>query len=341
MNMEERKAAWRSLHDQKRRAVVMINWQDEQPRPWPYPELKKKRIDWALKNYRDQMERAEWLHDDRVPCLLPYTGTEIFAHAFGCRVHMSGDNMPFALPLVNSAEEAALLKTPDPEAGLAEVWEIAEALHAAEPDALLALPDIQSPLDISALIWEKSDFYAAMLEEPEAVLELNDKVLSLLTGFLDRWKERFGQELIAHYPDYYMPGGLTLSEDEVGVIGAAMFDTFCLPDLNALSRRYGSIGIHCCADSEHQWQNFKKIENLKVINLVRPADILERAYPVFRDTCIQMPSISHIDEQGAFSLPDSARGSRVVLQANARNRDEALRALETLRQGQEKLERQA
>lgn len=80
---------------------------------------------------------------------------------------------------------------------------------------------------------------------------------------------------------------------------------------------------------------------LKVINLVRPADILERAYPVFRDTCIQMPSISHIDEQGAFSLPDSARGSRVVLQANARNRDEALRALETLRQGQEKLERQA
>jgi hypothetical protein len=331
MPFEERKQAWEELYTGKRRRLAMIYF-NETERPWPYPELKKERIAWALQVYRVQRDRAEWLKDDRVPFLAPYTGTEIFARAFGCKVHLPGDNMPFALPRVVCAAEAAKLRTPDPESALAEIWEIAEALHQAEPDAVLALPDIQSPLDIAALVWEKTDFYAAMLEAPEAVLELTEKAFALLTGFLDRWFARYGRAFISHYPDYYMPFGVTLSEDEVGVIGAELFDRFCLPSLNALSNRYGGrIGVHCCADSAHQWQGFRKIEGLTVLNLVQPEDVLRRAYPFFGGTCAQMHSVRNVDDRGSLCLPDNAEELRLVLQAWADGRDDALRKLETLK----------
>lgn len=333
MEFQHRKDVWKALYAGERRAVAIVHF-DDGVRPWPYPQNKRERIAYALSVYRKQRERAEWLEDDRVPFLSPYTGTEIFAQAFGCQVHLSGDNMPFALPLVHSALEAAGLKVPDPFGALADVWEIAQALHSAYPEAILALPDVQSPMDIAALIWEKSAFYAAMIEEPEAVLDLTEKIYELLTGFLDAWFKAFGSEFIAHYPDYYMPGGITLSEDEVGAISPAMFREFCLPHLNALSQRYGGIGLHCCADSRHQWSGFQTVRGLKTLNLVREPEVLAEAYGVFRGDCVQMHNISNVGPDGRFSLPQSASGARVVLQAWVKTRAEGLRTLALLREGQ-------
>ena len=98
-----------------------------------------------------------------------------------------------------------------------------------------------------------------MVEEPEAVKELCCKTHELLTSFLDEWFRRYGKTFIAHHPDYYMPYGVTLSEDEAGSVSPEMFEEFFLPHLTALSERYGQIGIHCCANAMHQWENFKKI----------------------------------------------------------------------------------
>jgi uroporphyrinogen-III decarboxylase len=333
MEFQDRKDAWKALYAGERKAVAILHF-DDGVRPWPYPQNKRERIAYALNTYRRQRERAEWLRDDRVPFLSPYTGTEIFAQAFGCKVHLSGDNMPFALPLVHSAQDAAALKVPDPVGALPDVWEIAHALHAVYPEAILALPDIQSPMDIAALIWEKSAFYTAMIEEPEAVMELTDKIYTLLTGFLDEWFRTFGSEFIAHYPDYYMPAGVTLSEDEIGVISPGMFRQFCLPHLNALSQRYGGIGIHCCADSRHQWKGFQTVQGLKTLNLVREADVLAEAYGFFRNDCVQMHNISSIGPDGRLALPESAKNARVVLQAWVKNKAEGQRSLELLRQGQ-------
>ena len=327
MLFEERKKAWRELYDGGRQSVVMLYFDDNE-RPWPYPENKRARIDWALKTYRAQCERAAWLKDDRVPFLSPYTGTEIFAQAFGCEVHLPGDNMPFALPLVESTAEAAKLKTPDPEGALRAVWDIAEALHAAEPDAVLALPDIQSPLDIAALIWEKTDFYAALLTEPEAVLELTEKVYTLLTGFLDRWFDRFGRAFVAHYPDYYMPYGVTLSEDEVGVISPALFERFCLPTLGALSDRYGMIGIHCCAEAKHQWGLLKNIPGFTLFNLSPYRNVEETA----REASIYFRDGPPLWLRGPDMNTYHDFRSRAVLLANADSKDEAIGELRRLRE---------
>jgi len=208
--IEQRKAHWRDWHvaDGKRKFICRVMLPDNAPaRPSPYPELKAERIEWAWDQYQWMTARMEWLPDDRLPFLNPYTGTDIFAAAFGCEVSRPNDDMPFALPMVTSAAEADKLKIPALDCEpLAILFEIADELRRrAGDDALLALPDIQSPMDIAALVWDKNYLFCAMVDEPEAVKALAAKAMELLTKFLDEWFGRYGREFIAHYPPYTCP----------------------------------------------------------------------------------------------------------------------------------------
>ena len=290
--IEQRKQRWLDFYagEPVARHLYWVHFfPDLGDRPWPFPDLISERIDWSWRKYQIQCEQTQWLADDSLPFLDIYTGTEIFAEAFGCRVHRPSGDMPFALPLVHSAEEAARLPVPDLDAPpLATAFHIAQELRArAGSGALVRLPDIQSPMDIAALIWDKSSFYPAMVNEPEAVLALAEKVSRVVVAFLEEWFRQFGQEFIAHYPDYYMPYGITLSEDEVGAVSPAMFQRFFLPELTELSRHFGSMGMHCCANSMHQWKHFKEIPNLRMLNIIQPDDVVREAYPFFKDVCGQ------------------------------------------------------
>ena len=97
--IEHRKRQWtRFLDGTGRRWMLMVRYEpDNVPRPWPRPENVAGRIDWAWDQYQRQLARCTWLDDDTVPRLYPYTGTEIFAEAFGCSVHQPENNMPFAM----------------------------------------------------------------------------------------------------------------------------------------------------------------------------------------------------------------------------------------------------
>jgi hypothetical protein len=327
--MEERKRRWVDFLDMKSpvKQVFLVEYYDEgtPARPMLWRDKKKERIEWAWQMYNQMLEHVQWLRDDSLPFLDNLTGTEIFAEAFGCKVHRPSDNNPFALAMIHSAAEVSKVKVPRLEdSSLVLLFEIADELQArAGKGALLKPPDMQSPIDIASLIWDKNDFYIALIEEPEAVKELAGKVKELLTAFLDEWFRRYGTEFIAHFPNYYMPKGITLSEDEVGVINGDMFMEFCLPELSDLSERYGGIGMHCCANAQHQWENFKKIPNLRLLNFVQPEEVLRDAYQCFADHVPQMHSWNGNGE--SWTWPQSyPKGAHVVLQTRANTKDEAL-----------------
>ncbi|MDD5705285.1 MAG: uroporphyrinogen decarboxylase family protein [Kiritimatiellae bacterium] len=264
------------------------------PRPLLWPERTQERSDWALTMYEQDMAGMAALGDDALPHLRFATGTEIFAEAFGCQVVRPTDTNPFALPLVHTAAEADALKVPELSASpLAKLFDLGDELRRrAGPDALMSLVDIQSPMDIAALIWEKASFYVAMVDTPEAVRQLAHKVSTLLMAFLDEFFRRYGTEYIAHYPAIFMPGGITLSEDEVGIVTADMFAEFFRHELVELSGRYGGIGMHCCADARHQWPHFRSIPNLRYLNLCKPptrsADYVRDAYGFFDERVVQV-----------------------------------------------------
>ena len=300
--------------------------------PLPHREKKQARVEWAWNAYEAQTKRTEWLDDDSLPYLNVYTGTEIFAEAFGCQVHRPDDNMPFALPLIHSASDVSRIKVPDLDTPpIALLFTMADELRRrAGPDALLRMVDIQSPLGISALICEKTAFYTALIEDPDALLELSGKVMAFLTAFLDEWFSRYGVGFIAHYPVYYMSQGVTLSEDEIGAVSMESFRLLFLPQLKQLSERYGGIGIHCCANARHQWDALSSVPDLKLLNLVQPKDVLREAYSFFAARVPQMHSwCGDGDPVGWLGrLPSDAR---VVLQVDAENEDHARKLSEQMR----------
>jgi len=343
--IEQRKATWRDFYvaDGKRKFICRVVPPDDAPaRPLPYPELKEQRIDWAWDQYQRMAARVEWLPDDTIPFLNPYTGTEIFAAAFGCEVSRPNDDMPFALPMVTTAAEADKLKVPDLDCEpMAILFEIADELRRrAGDDALLALPDIQSPMDITALVWDKNYLFCAMVDEAKAVHALAAKAMELLAKFLDEWFRRYGREFIAHYPSYYMPWGLTLSEDEIGSVSPEMFQEFFLPTLVALSERYDGIGIHCCADSRHQWDGFRKIPKLRLMNLggTRTADEIREAYELFSPDTAHWHYAWNPGEPLWEHLAEYPPGTRAVLNFGPPNREKAIEAAEKMAAAREKVE---
>jgi hypothetical protein len=327
---------WLKMYDRSQppSSLFLLHYESEWPvRPLPTPENYSARLEWAWQKYQLQLEQLTWLDDDSIPYLDMLTGTEIFAAAFGCRVHYPSDNNPFAMPLVQSAEEAAKLTTPSLDSPhIAPLFKMAEELQRrAGPQALFRLVDIQSPMDIAALIWEKTSFYPALIETPEVVQELAFKVRTFLFSFLDEWFARFGRSFIAHYPEYYVPSGITLSEDEVGAVSGRAFNRFFLPELVEISNRYGSLGMHCCANSRHQWENFKKIPNLRLLNLNQPREVLDEALVVFETIVPQMHVCMNTSEP--WLLPgQQPPQARIVYDYPIPTREKTLEALALFKQ---------
>lgn len=226
-----------------------------------------------VRNYETQVRWLEELGDHSVPIAHLTTGTQLYAAAFGCRVHEYEDNNPAAMPLVTSAAEADRVQEPNlwDCRGLCRVFELAEAVQRElGADVLLGPPDLQTGFDTAALIWDKSDFYLAMLTEPQAVHRLARKCAHLLRTFLQALREHFPRMVPGHCPRAYvsLDLGWWVSNDECGAFGTALFEEFCLPELIQLSQTFGSVGMHCCADAEHQFEAFKQIPNFYAFNRV-------------------------------------------------------------------------
>lgn len=251
--------------------------------PWPvqtdrddYTISERPVIDFVpgiVRHYETQVQWLQRLGDHAVPVAHVGTGTHLYAAAFGCQVHTYEDSNPAALPIVHNAAEAEAVTEPDLWScrGLVRVFELAEAVQRElGSEALLGPPDLQTGFDTAALLWEKSDFYLALLTEPEAVERLVGRCAGLLRTFLSELRRQFPNMVPGHCPRAYVPPdlGWWASNDECGAFSTPLFERFCLPEMVALSEAFGGFGMHCCADAEHQFESFKQIPNFYAFNRV-------------------------------------------------------------------------
>ncbi len=302
-----------------------------------WPDRVQQRIERRWAEYELMCRKVQIVDDDRVPYMSNMTGTEIFAEAFGCKVYRALDNNPFALPLVDNARDADALVIPEiSTSSLAYLFDIADELYRrGGPDAVMKPVDIQSPMDITALIWEKASLYLAMIETPEAVKSLAQKVRVLLTAFFDEWFKRYGTLFVAHYPDYVMNGGITMSVDEVGAIGIGMFRQFFRDELTELSEHFGGLGIHCCADARHQWLEFRSLPGLRLINhnlppTREPVEYILDSLRYYGNQVAQMP-VGWIPAGPPESWPAQfPEGTRVVFEVDAETAGQAQSIAERL-----------
>lgn len=264
------------------------------------------------RRYEFAVECAEKIDDDTVPAAHLWTGTSIFAAAFGCPVHNPDEGMPFALPLVDTPEAADRIEAPPIDTGpLGEVFEIADRLvERLGSETPLRVCDVQSPFDIAALIWEKTSFFSSLLTAPESIHRLVEKTCETLTRFLSAFVERYPGALLVHYPPLWMPArlGVCLSEDECGVLSPRQFGEFCQPYLVRLSEIFGGISLHSCAKSDHQWDHFAALPGLRYVNLHHPPTPLEKAVDLFSGRAVMVPG-------GRNGQPNIAAFARQCLDA--------------------------
>ena len=235
--------------------------------------------DWVpqiVEDYELQIEYLETLGDHIVPMASLECATHLYAAAFGCPVHRYENNLPCALPVVRSAAEADTLEEPDiwNSPTLYRIFELAEELiRELGPDVYLGPPDLQSGFDTACSVWQKEELLRAMLEEPDAVKRLAAKCANLLRTFLIELRKEFPTLAPGHCPRAWAPPemGFWVSIDECGSFSTDLFEAFCLPELTELSEAFGGLGIHCCADAEHQFESFKKIPNFYAFNRVAAA----------------------------------------------------------------------
>lgn len=306
-------------------------------RPLPGEDNIAERVDWAWRKYEIMLETMEWLDDDRLPFLDPYCGTEVFAAAFGCQaVYPPAFDMPFALPLIRTAEEASKISIPSLESiHVSRLFAIADELKSRAaaigvPDPLFRLVNMQSPIDLCAQIWNKVQFYPAMIKRPEAVKELSRKVTEFLTQFLDAWFERYGRSFIAHFPDYYMQEGVTFSMDEAGSVSGKLFKQLIAPDVHVLAERYGGLGIFCSTQTDHQWKNFCDLPNLRMVSLYQPPEQTRKAWDFFAGAVPQQHGYG--GEGPAWMWPDQhPAAARMVYDIFPESKEEALEISKRIR----------
>jgi len=286
-------------------------------------------VPWVVENYRRTIESLERHGDDNVPTARLSTGTQIYANAFGCRVHIPPDDSPCARPLVSCAAEADRLEAPDiwKTPCLHRVFELGDAVRRElGRDVDLGPCDVQTGFDTACLIWEKSDLLCSMALDPSAVKRLAGKCALLLKTFLAALRKEFPTMNPCHCPGTWVPPelGPWVSNDEAGAMSPAMFEEFCLPELDDLSRTFGGVGMHCCADAEHQFPSFRAIRGFYGFNRVKAKrgylPLLEHfAGPKAPVHCLAWVS----DEEIGQLVTRAPKGTRFVFQHTGAENDDA------------------
>ena len=116
-----------------------------------------------------------------------------------------------------------------------------------------------------------------------------------------------------------------------------MFRTFFLPGLTKLSKRYNGIGIHCCAQARHQWENFARIPGLMLMNMQGP-DVCDEVYDVLGTGTAHYhhnhPKITaDMSEQQMEDILGKTvckKGTRTVIFYSVKTKEEALRFIDKL-----------
>ncbi len=212
----------------------------------------------------EEIRGQEELRGDFVPALCPSLGVVAIPSAFGCPVRWFPDDFPAALPAIGPGRPVDTLEPPSVRDGLLGTILDYTRFFREETGLPIRVTDIQGPLDSAALVWGHTDFFMAMLTDPQGVHRLLDLVTDLTIRFVKEQRKAAGEFVPSLFQPWMPDGtGLSVSNDEGVMISPEMHDDFCLPYLNRISRAFGGIFIHSCGNWAHLLPSISKVEELK------------------------------------------------------------------------------
>ncbi len=166
----------------------------------------------------------------------------------------------------------------------AQVYDVeAPGVHARQPGEVLAnlkqlvqnvpdndmvrCADIQSPLGVAELMWDSS-FYIALIEHPDAVHALLDKITDYIIAFIKEYQRIAGRRLNpCGFPCIWADGtGTMIADDTMSLVSPEMHAEFSLPYVNRIADACGPVYYHSCTWREPYFENVHQVRNVRSYN---------------------------------------------------------------------------
>jgi hypothetical protein len=202
--------------------------------------------------------------------LEPWYGIGAVACAYGAEYYWNGDLAPATTPVFRTVGEALkhepmeIAKTAVGRHTLDMVDFFLEKTKGRLP---MSLSDVQSPLNAAAALVDTSEFYMAVLEDPEAVIRLLDRITDLLIPFYKKQIEAIGEALV--FPGHGFSSsrafsGIGFSDDNSIMLSPEIHLDICGPSMLRFGEAFGGFAFHSCGDWSAKTETVKSLAGLKM-----------------------------------------------------------------------------
>lgn len=254
----------------------------------------------------NEMGRWEWNPEPREPLEFDFqseypmaSGTCRVAMDFGCPIIDVDENKKWVEPFISDPAQVKNVEIPELYVGKTKIaLDFYKRAFENLPEGyVFGFPDTQSPLGQAELMWDQS-FYLALIEHPDAVHELLDKI----TEFTIRWiKEiqRLGGDKLnpSACPPVWCPQGgrgYFIADDTMSLISPEMHLEYSVPYINRITEECGPVCYHSCTWREEYFDNVHQFKDVLCFNWnpgnsVDPAIIIKE----FSGTAVLAPHIVH------------------------------------------------
>lgn len=200
---------------------------------------------------------------------VPGSSTCMFPLALGGQRIETSEGKEWVAGVIGEAAQVRDLELPDVRSGrtgqvLDHVRELADTLP---PGERIRMPDVQSPLGVAELLWDGS-FYLALVDCPDVVHDLLDKITTFIIRFHLAMKKAAGDRLNAiGFPCVWGDAvGVYVSDDSMSLLSPAMHLEFSVPYLNRIADACGPLVYHSCSWWEPYFDNIHQLRDVRVMN---------------------------------------------------------------------------
>jgi hypothetical protein len=234
---------------------------------WGCEDMKAS-LEWQLGGLQKSME----FEADVPNFLVPWYGIGTVAGAFGADYIWKEKQAPAIRPVFGSVKEALQYESvPVSQAriGRRTLEMIDYFLDKTGGRVPMSLTDTQSPLNIACNIVQMSNFFVEMLDNPQAVIELLNRLATLLVEFTHEQIDRIGNALVWPGHGYCSCRdfeGLGMSDDNALMISGRQYLDFAASAVELAGEPFGGSAFHSCGNWTDKIEAVKKIKGLRMVD---------------------------------------------------------------------------
>ena len=129
----------------------------------------------------------------------------------------------------------------------------------------ISLPDLQGPVDTADILWG-TEIFLMMLQEPQLVTSLMDKIVRAMLDVIDHYRkltyDRLNPAANTQH-GYNVPGRLMIRNDSAIMVSPDTYRQVIAPQDAKLLKEVGSGSIHFCGNGQHLVEPMLEIPNLR------------------------------------------------------------------------------